>query len=110
MTDETPCCGDASEGISDEEFEKFCELKGQEGAIPAGRIEYVTGQVFFRSGAGQLLTKEQYVEKYGFDPDPVWRRIQAYQVKTQKFSPPDECPQIRSVKYKQLSRLPQFNL
>jgi len=72
-------------GMTDEEFADFCELKTEDGAIPAGKIEYVTGKVMFRSGAGYLLSIPDYIKKYGFDPVPVWERIKAYQKQTGRF-------------------------
>jgi hypothetical protein len=83
------------EGMTDEEFASFCEIKTEEGAIPAGRTDYVTGKVLFRSGAGYLLTPEQYAKKYGFDPEPVWERLKAFQKKTGRFIEPVELGYIK---------------
>ena len=74
------CCN--PNGMTDAEFANFCELKTEEGAIPAGKIEYVSGKIMFRSGAGLLLTVKDYKKKYGFDPEPVWARIKEYQRST----------------------------
>lgn len=85
-------------GMTDQEFADFCELKTEEGAIPAGRIDYVSGKVMFRAGAGYLLSIPEYIKKYGFDPAPVWDRIKAYQKMTGRFSEPVEIAYIKPVR------------
>jgi len=82
-------------GMTDKEFADFCELMTEEGAIPAGRIDYVSGKVMFRSGAGYLLSIPDYIKKYGFDPAPVWDRVKADQKKTGRFTEPVEIAYIR---------------
>jgi hypothetical protein len=85
-------------GITDEEFAAFCDLQSEEGAIPAGRIEYVTGKVMYRSGNGSLLSGPDYIKKYGFDPEPVWARIKAHQKKVGTFHDPVEIAYIKPIK------------
>ncbi len=64
--------------VSDEEFNKFCELATEEGRMPAGRIKYVTGVVLWIDGNGRQLTSDEFKAKNGFDPAPVWDDIQKW--------------------------------
>ena len=57
-------------GMTDQEFADFCELKTEEGAIPAGRIDYVSGKVMFRSG-GRLSAEHPGLHQ------EVWLRSRA---------------------------------
>lgn len=89
MADDCETCDPVDmSGLSDEDFAAFCDLKSEEGRLPAGRIEYVSGKVIFIDGNGRPLTVEEYTQMHGFDPAPVWLRIQAWRATHGKLMDP----------------------
>ncbi len=104
-----------SEGISDQEFAAFCDLKSKEGGIPAGCVNYVTGEIIWIDGNGKSMSTEQYIKTHGFDPAPVWGKILEYNATKklkQQYNVPVFPRQMALEKpkklYRQLSTLPQF--
>lgn len=95
MSDCDTCNGVEPSTLNDEEFAEFCELKTKEGAIPAGKISYVTGETLFIDGGGKALDSEAYIAAHGFDPAPIWDRIKAWQAETGRLKNPTAIGRIR---------------
>jgi hypothetical protein len=79
-TKEEACCL-PGEGLTDEEFASFCKTPEEIKKLPAGTIEYEDGTVLFVDGAGQQWTAEQWMKRFGYEPNndvkKVWDRMRS---------------------------------
>lgn len=66
---------------SDGDFLRFCEMPLVMRRLPAGRIEYADGTVVYVDGAGTHMSRTDFEQKYGYDPEPVLNRMHKLGVK-----------------------------
>jgi hypothetical protein len=57
----------ASEGI--------CDIEGETARIPAGKIEYATGQTIYTDGNGHQFNRQTYIDTHKVDPEVVWQEV-----------------------------------
>jgi len=77
-----PHCGTVSEVDAEEWDPKTGWLKcitptGFEWILPAGEVTTVTGKVFYVTAEGTWLSKEEYIDRYGLDPEIAYRNMRA---------------------------------
>lgn len=60
-------------------------LPAEIAAVPTGKIHMVTGIVLYVDGNGHKLSRQDYIDKHGIDPEPTWDAIQAYRGKSKPF-------------------------
>ena len=46
--------------------------------IPTGQIRPIVGPIIWIDGNGVKLSSEEYIDKWGIDPEPVWAAIKEY--------------------------------
>ncbi|NPU87976.1 MULTISPECIES: hypothetical protein [Methanothrix] len=83
-----PNCGTVSEINETEVGEDWLAclpLPAEIAAVPAGKIHMVTGVILYVDGKGNKLSRQDYMDKYGTDPEPIWESIQAYRARSKPF-------------------------
>jgi len=73
-----PQCGTVSEIKEEQSSEDWldCVLpNGFEWTLPAGKIEMITGTVFYIDAFGNKMTKEAYMNKYNVDPEVAYKNM-----------------------------------
>ena len=68
---EETCCL-PSEGMTDEEFAGFCKTPEKMKRLPLGIHEHIDGLTLYIDGAGQEWERLDWIERYGYDPGPIW--------------------------------------
>lgn len=63
---------------TEEEWLECCSLPDYAAMIPAGCIRPIVGPVIWTDGGGNHMSTEEYVKKWGFDPQIAWDAIKAY--------------------------------
>ena len=46
--------------------------------IPSGQIRPIVGPIIWIDGNGSKLSSEEYIDKWGIDPEPAWAAIKEY--------------------------------
>jgi len=46
--------------------------------IPTGQIRPIVGPIIWVDGTGTKMSTEQYIKRWGFDPQIAWDAIKAY--------------------------------
>ena len=46
--------------------------------IPTGQIRPIVGPIIWIDGNGVKLSSEEYIDKWGIDPEPAWAAIKEY--------------------------------
>jgi hypothetical protein len=46
--------------------------------IPTGQIRPIVGPIIWIDGNGVKLSAEEYIDKWGIDPEPAWAAIKEY--------------------------------
>ena len=46
--------------------------------IPSGQIRPIVGPIIWIDGNGVKLSAEEYIDKWGIDPEPAWAAIKEY--------------------------------
>lgn len=46
--------------------------------IPAGQFRPIVGPIIWIDGNGAMLSAEEYIDKWGIDPEPAWAAIKEY--------------------------------
>lgn len=49
------------------------------GKIPAGKLAMVGSPVLYVDGGGRRMTREDYIARWGIDPEPAWQAIKERQ-------------------------------
>ena len=46
--------------------------------IPSGQIRPIVGPIIWIDGNGVKLSSEEYIDKWGIDPEPAWAAVKEY--------------------------------
>ena len=46
--------------------------------IPSGQIRPIVGPIIWIDGNGSKLSQDEYISKWGIDPEPAWDAIKEY--------------------------------
>ena len=46
--------------------------------IPSGQIRPIFGPIIWTDGTGKQMSTEQYIKKWGFDPQLAWDAVKEY--------------------------------
>ncbi len=75
-----PQCGAISETKEVQPDEDWLECvlpTGFEWSLPSGKMEMITGTVYYIDAIGNRMTKEAYMNKYSVDPEIAYKNMRA---------------------------------
>jgi N6-adenosine-specific RNA methylase IME4 len=61
-----------------EEWLACLELTEYLAMIPTGQIRHIVGPIIWVDGTGSKMSTEQYIKRWGFDPQIAWDAIKEY--------------------------------